>query len=236
MGADVEYYEYLSQDRITSMFNQIPRRRWLASPPDYSVGVQIPPVLSVRVSAGKSNGKEPEIETQLKAVLAYLHKHEPAHIGTIDEPKKFIAGTLPVFSYLLPQGFRTPLDAEPELVYYGASTPSTILGLSGPFQNLIPSGRPASQGSMHPASSAIPYLASLLAQEFRTQTRFQHYQSDESIALSFVNYAERYNRRGRPLRNCAFFATVRLDSAKVGGIQRKKRLILATPLYVACED
>lgn len=169
-------------------------------------------------------------------MLAHLYKRHPTHIGTIDEPKKYISGTLPFFSYLLPQGFGTPSEAEPELVYYGTSTPQTILALVGPFQNLDSAGRSASQGSIRPVSSAMPYLARVLAKEFRAQTRFQHYRSDEGIALTFVSYAERYNRRGRPLRNCSFFATVKLDSARMGGTQQKKRVILATPLYVACAE
>lgn len=61
--------------------------------------------------------------------------------------------------------------------------------------------------------------------------------SQEGEALGCVWYMETYNRQGVQMRTFSFLAALKLDSEKrAGWIMEGKRIILATPLYMALAE
>lgn len=232
------YYEYLAQERIRNLYQQLGHRRWMLGLGDFGIEVQAFPIPSLRFSAGKSRpaGVDVDVVTQLQALMKRMQERHPNDIGTVDEPKRFIAGNLPMFTYSLPRGFGTRPDATPEYIYYGASTQNTLLGLAGPYRNLSLTDQASTDTGGQHISSAIPCLVNVLAKEYHRETRYKQYGYSASTALSFVQYAEEYNRPDCPVNNRAFLATVKLDSATMGNTRMGRRVILATPLYVALAD
>jgi hypothetical protein len=231
MGKEVEYYAYLSEHTIERLYAQI-GGRW--SFPALGLGIGLAPPF-VKFTATKGEGKREDLGVKVKAVVAHLQRHEPHNIGTIDEPKRYISGTLQMFSYFLPQGFGGDIR-RPELIYFGGSTQQTILGLAGAASYVFTS----TGGEMtHEVSSALPHLTRVIAQNLRVKTMYGRALYDEHQALDAMKYMEVHNRRRHYLENHSFFAVVKLDSYKLsdritypGG----KRVVLAWPLYVARAD
>lgn len=124
MAKRIEHYEYLAQDRIRNLYQQIHSGRWHDFPIEVSPSV---PFIG-QITVSKPSGKEPSLPQQLQAVVKHLQKHQPGDIGTVDMPKRYILGTLPVFSHFLPQEPKVNVAAIPEFIYYGGSTETTILG------------------------------------------------------------------------------------------------------------
>ena len=133
MGKHIIHYQYLAQDRIRVLYEQIHqgKLRGLAG----QISLNLPEV--GQLTLGTPTRKESSLTDQLHAVLAHLEKHEPEKIGTVDSPRLYIKGTLLMFSYLLPTQFLLKRRVKPEFIYYGCSTDSTILGLAGPVHNGI---------------------------------------------------------------------------------------------------
>ncbi len=235
MPKPIVHYEYLAESRIRILYQQI-HKGWFRRMP---FQVSLSPLQLGQVTLGKPAGNEPPLTEQLDAVVAHLKKHQPIDIGTIDEPKKYIAGTLPMFTHTLPQGFGVQPSDEPEFIYFGGSTDTTILGLAGPVGN-VPGQIPAGD-SMNNVSSAVPNLVQVLAKQYRIQTRLiktghVRGKNHDGLALTCLWYMENYNREGMQLRNYSFLATVRLDSQRIFGTMHGKRIILASPVYVALAD
>jgi transcriptional regulator with XRE-family HTH domain len=216
----VEYLCYLSQHTITTLYEQIPdswflARQWEERPP-------------ARVRQADPT-KHITLMLQLKVVLAYLEAHAPDDIGTVDDPRKYISGTLPMFSFFLPQG--NGLTEKPELIYYGGSTQKTILGLGGAPAYVF---HPTDGKMMREVSSALPYLVSVLAKEARVHSIYSDPSyNDEQLAISAIESMERYDRPIRQLTHMKFFAKLKLDSAKMARVKDEPRILLASPLYVA---
>src|SRR6266851_4025084 len=126
MSKRLEYYAYLSEQTIQRLFEQIPQN--FLSSIALELGLDLH-ILTVRVTKDKGE-QERALSARVKAVVAYLEKHEPEYIGTLDNPKMYIKGTLPMFSYFLPQAFGVKESDKPELIYYGGSKNTTILGLA----------------------------------------------------------------------------------------------------------
>lgn len=227
MPKPIMHYEYLAADRIRNLYQQIHKGWFRRVPLQLSLSL----LQLGQIVLGKPAENEPSLPEQLEAVLAYLEKHQPEKIGAIDEPRMYIKGVLPMFTHAIPQGFGVEPTDTPEFIYYGGSTESMILGLAGPIANLV--GEPPAGDSMRPLSSALPNLVKVLAKHYRVQTRFAGDRYDEKLALACIEYMEIYNRTGIQLRNYSFLATVKLDTQKIPRRHQTKRIILASPIYMA---
>lgn len=230
MPKRIVHYEYLAGDRIRSLYQQIHRGRLSNIP------IQVSPTVPLigQVSIGTPTNKEPDLTRQLEAVLKHLEKHQPGSIGTVDEPRTYIAGTLRMFSFFLPLRYIQRRRPSPEFIYYGCSTNSTILGLAGPVHNLVGKSQASADTDKEP-SSALPYLVGVLAKEYDTQTRYG-IPDDEELALDGVEAMEENNGKGKQRRAFRFLATVKLDSQNFIGRDDDKRIILASPIYMALAD
>jgi hypothetical protein len=230
MKKQIEYYDYISTSRVREMFQRIPRT--IAKELSGEIGFSLPFSLLGKVSFGKS---EVPVLQQLLAVCSYLEKHQSGQIGTVDQPKSYIAGAMPLFYRFLPQGFGVKEDEKPELAYFGGSTPTTILALGGPYTNIFREGE---SGRLSTVSSSLPHLVCVLAKEYHmisSHPRFRQ-KYDESQALDCISYMDRYEKGRSQLRKYSFLAKVKLDSEKVPIYNPPKRILLASPIFVAAED
>ena len=223
----IEYFCYLSEHTITMLYEQIPEHVLQDISVELGIDVKL---LAMKVAKGPNGQKK--LVARLKAVLNYLEKHDANNIGTVDNPKKYFRGTLPMFSHFIPQGFGVK---KPELIYYGGSTQTSIIGLGGAATYVL--NKTGTEGTMREVSSALPYLTSLLAKESKIETIFAGDDwNDDVLSLDAIEYMERYNRKGKQIDKLKFFAKLKLDSEKIEGYDTKKRIILGSPLYVAYSD
>jgi hypothetical protein len=81
LAKPIQHYEYLAQERIGNLYQQIYKNRLLGIPIQLSFKV---PFFGFTI--GKPAEKELPLPEQLQAVVAYLHKHQPDDIGTVDMP------------------------------------------------------------------------------------------------------------------------------------------------------
>src|SRR5260221_1281629 len=101
----------------------------------------------------------------------------------------YIKGTLPMFSYFLPQGFGVKESDQPELIYFGGSTNATILGLAGAASYVYM----GTDGSMKQVSSSLPYLVNVIAKEYKiipAHPRFRPFRNSLTQALAAIEYME----------------------------------------------
>lgn len=231
MSKGLEYYAYLSEQTIQRLFEQIPNKMLPTIAAELGIDLHF---LTIKVTKDRGDQKK-ALTTQLRAVEAYLEKHQSEHIGTIDNPKRYIKGTLPMFSYFLPQGFGVKESDKPELIYFGGSTNTTILGLAGSASYVFGD----TNGRMDQVSSSLPYLVSMIAREYHiipANPRFRHNRDNIPQTLDTMEYMEEYNRQDQQLQNFSFLAKLKLDSQKVIGWEGDQRILLASPLYVAYAD
>lgn len=231
MGKRIMHYEYLAKDSIRMLYEQLPTGVLRSLGGQNSLNL---PVVG-QLALSTPGRREPAIIDQVRAVEAHLAKHEPEKIGTIDDPRMYIKGTMPMYSCFLPTEFLLKRRIKPEFIYYGGSTGSTILGLAGPVHNLRTKTQ-ASRDSEHEVSSAQPYLVRVLADEFHVRSRFKAVDYDDGEALACIEYMEEYNRKGKQLHNLSFLATVKLNSDRIDGLDVDQRIILASPIYMAYAD
>lgn len=229
MPKRIVHYEYLAQDRIWSLYEQIPRNRLPGLSVELGLNLQVLQVKS------KPEPKELPLSAQAQAVLAHLEKHQPHDIGTVDEPRMYIKGTLPLFSYFLPMHYLLRRSPRPQFIYYGGATESTILGLAGPLRNLVGKSQ-ASADSEEEPSSALPYLVRVLQEQYSSHRKYKSVEYDEGQALDCIEHMEKYNRSGQQLRTVSFLATVKLDSRNIDGRYEDKRALLASPVFLALAD
>jgi hypothetical protein len=233
MSKGLEYYAYLSEQTIQRLFEQIPKKLLPTIAAELGIDLYF---LTIKVTKDKGE-QEKALTTQLQAVVAYLEKHQSEQVGTIDNPKMYIKGTLPMFSYFLPQGFGVKESDQPELIYFGGSTNATILGLAGAASYVYVD----TNGRMKQVSSSLPFLVNVIAKEYKiipANSRFRPFRDSTTQALAAMEYMEEYNRQGNQLQNYSFFAKLKLDSQKVSEWRGRGgyRMLLASPLYVAYAD
>jgi hypothetical protein len=141
-----------------------------------------------------------------------------------------------MFSYFMPQGFGVGDDETPELIYFGASTKDTILGLAGSASYVFT----RTDGRMTPLSSAIPFLAHVIARKSGVRLSHPFFNNPDNndviTALSAMEYMEEYNRKEDQLQSYSFFAKVKLNKVYSFPGEESKRFVIASPLYVAHAD
>jgi hypothetical protein len=202
LSDNLEYYAYLSEKTIKRLFEEIPNKALPAIALELGMDLKF---LTAKLTLSP-NDNQRTLTARLKAVLKYLEKHEPQNIGTIDNPAKYIKGTEFMFSYFMPQGFGVGWEEPPELIYFGASTKETILGLAGSASYVFTQ----TDGVMSPLSSALPYLAYVIARKSGVKLSHPAFNNPDNndviTALSAMEYMEEYNRKEDHMQTYSFFA------------------------------
>lgn len=197
-----KYYVYLSDTKIKMLYPQFAR----------------------------GDGGQVDSTTKLQIVLRELERAE--RIGTVDEPKEYFAGTMPM--RWGPYGFY--LEESP-LVYFGGETEQTIVGLGGSANHVI-----GDSGSAYPHSHSVtPNLIARLTKELGESISMGDLTGSATaprdVSLRAVHLAT--TQMHGPSQELEFVAK-RLMYGPSPYPSRDKngdmKVLLGTPLYVAMSE
>lgn len=199
-----KYYVYLSDTKIKMLYAQL----------------------------GRGDDGQADATSKLQRVLGELQR--AGRIGTVDEPKEYFGGTIPMRWGPYVDSF---IPAESPLVYFGGGTEQTIVGLGGSAKHVI-----GDNGSASPHShSAMPYLIARLTKELGESISVGDMvgsatgPKDMSIVAVYLATTQ---MRG-PSQELEFVAK-RLAYGPSPYPQRDKndgmKVLLGTPLYVAMSE
>jgi hypothetical protein len=164
---------------------------------------------------------------KLEAVLADLAK--VGQIGTVDEPKQYFAGAMPMRWGPCSFPHFPDLGLSP-LVYFGATTERTVLGLGGSAAHVIGEVGPTKAG-LH---SLLPYFILQLRRELGESLPVDIPSEFGDRSLAAVYVATKYGKG--PLQELEFVAK-RLAYGPLGGAwadpEEGRNILVGTPLYVA---
>ena len=131
-GAKPRFYLYLSDAKVDMLFGQIPQKFLERIEAELSLDLK---VIGVKLS------ERPTEETRYsKLRVAERYIRSDLKVGTIDEPKEYFEGALPMRWGLL-QGAGS-------IAYFTAQTDETIVGLGGSATHLIGGSDEARQGTI----------------------------------------------------------------------------------------
>lgn len=228
MSKNLMYPAYLSERAIQSYLKQIPKNDLKSLAVELGVHFNI---FSLKSSLSPAD-KNQALLTQGLAVAAYLERHHPEQIGTLDHPKKYVKGSLKMFSHFLHRRME-----KSAFIYFGGSTAQTIVGLSGEASSIITVAQSEIENKNGSRlSSTLPFLIEVLGSDLEVNaTRF--YLDDPAINLALAFYSMRaLNDNGHPAANYTFFARVKLDSEHVKpDLRPSKHTLLASPLFIVNE-
>lgn len=199
-----KYYLYISDSKVNMLYAQLG-----------------PATDAQRDSVGK-----------LDPVLKDLAR--AGRIGTVDEPKDYFAGAMPMRWGPFAFGHIPQLTPSP-LVYFGGATEKTVVGLGGSAKHIIGEVGSAKSG-LH---SVLPYFMFQLAQELGDSLPMPVI-ADFDRCLFAVWYA---TMRGRgPMQNLEFVAkrlaygAAHAQAWEPSSTVVTDTVLIGTPLYVAMSD
>lgn len=223
MDHPLKNYVYISDTKLINLCSQIPKGILETIAGELNINVKF-----VLLEAGVTMKRDLPRETRytrLQVVVNYLEKHQPSDIGTIDAPKIYFKGVLPMHWRLIPP----PPSDQTKLVYWGGSTERTILGLGGSSQHVI--GR-TGDATIGEPSSALPYLVAFLAEHLQLEAHSAD--ADPEDAEYGLGAVKATNGRMRgSMSRFEFLAEFLLDDSDRDSIPGRKRIMLGTPIYVA---
>jgi hypothetical protein len=163
--------------------------------------------------------------SRLQVVVNYLEKHQSSDIGTIDAPKAYFKGILPMHWRLIPP----PPRDQPKLVYWGGSTEHTLFGLGGSPRHMIGQAGDATMGE---PSSALPYLVAFLAEHLQVAAPPADAEPVDPLDCFDAVRATNAQMKGSMPR-FEFLAEFLLDDAEHKRIRGHQRVMIGSPIYVA---
>ena len=181
---------------------------------------------------GGADGGQADSTGKLQSVLRELRR--AGRIGTVDEPKEYFGGTMPM-RWGPYADLSMPEDSP--LVYFGGATGQTIVGLGGSAKHVM-----GDSGSASPHShSAMPYLIARLTKELGESisaadlTGSSTGPRDMSLVATYLATTQMHG----PSQELEFVAK-RLAYGPSPYPQRDKndgmKVLLGTPLYVAMSE
>ncbi len=225
-SADLKYYLYISNSKLEMMYQQVASSGKDKKSVEW--GVDLKAVKFMRKSKAED---EPDTDDKLKIVLRELDDAEL--VGTIEEPKEYVKGTLPMKWGLL-RDWGRPTE-EPPLVYFGGRTEATVFGFGGSSRHVIGNVGASATGSR----SVTPYLVAHLLdglgmslQGWRADGR--HNDDDDHDTYSAIALATDHLKG--PEQNLEFYAKTLLRGEFSDPYCRGEgmtRVLLGSPLYVA---
>ena len=117
----MKYYVYISDDKVDMLYSQIPKK--MLDKIAVELGINLG-IFSL-TAKGKGNQEETCYE-KLMVVVNYIENN--MDVGTIDQPKTYFKGSLPMRWEPL---WRDGHEEGKNLIYFGAETAETIVGLGG---------------------------------------------------------------------------------------------------------
>jgi hypothetical protein len=225
----VKYYIYISDAKLDMLAEQVPLPFRMRIAAELKIDIKI---FSLSLGHERSN------ETRL-AKLRLVENHIDADglAGTVDEPKAYFRGALPMAwgpyggSYAISPGGRSPV------VFFGGWTEKTQVGLGGSTHHLVGGSGGGNADSM----SLTPYLLGALVPEVGTEARPRGREgverSDPGTILAAVSQAINSASREFPRSDLEFLARRLLYGLDAPGYgPGGHTVLLGTPIYVAVAD
>lgn len=221
----MRYYLYISDVKVEMLLAQID--------PDFDRKATTEASASVKLFSIRRNveARVPDRTARLERVLRYLE--ETGQVGSVDEPRAFFKGVLPM------QWGPLRSESGGSLVYFGGRTERTVLGLGGAGHHVL-GGSPSQVQEFAPSSTpgVVAGLAAAFAAEGTANPDGpQSTQGAEQPALAWVYTAGRLLRG--PRQSVDFVARRLLSGPSPypeldgrPGVQ----VLLGSPLYVALTD
>jgi len=216
----LKHYVYISDTKVDMLYAQIPRSTVERIAGDLSIDLK---VFSLAVSKKGRDDSQESRYAKLETVVKYLEKLFAPVIGSVDEPKVYIKGILPMHYSLIPPVFQ---QRKPRVAYFGGSTEHTILGLGGSPKHII--GRISSENIGEP-SSDLPSLTAYLTEELGLAPRNEYHEPEWGLAA--VEVMERH-MKGQKTK-FEFLAKFLLDDSDLEKTRHTKHIVIGTPLYIA---
>src|SRR5712692_3005987 len=120
----MKYYIYISDAKLAMLYAQLPRSFLHKIASELSINLKL--VVTEIGATIKGNQNEITRYTKLQTIVKYIEKH--FDVGTIDEPKTYFKGTLPMqWGRILRSG----------VVYFGGTTPRATIALGGSRQHVL---------------------------------------------------------------------------------------------------
>lgn len=209
----MKYYIYVSDSKVDMLLAQIPHDAQQKLAIEFKVDLKL-----FSASRRSEQADESNRFTRLEAVVSFIREY--GNLGTIDQPNHFIDDSLE-----MQWG---PISSSTEKVtpvYFGGVTEQTIFGMGGSMKHLI-----GQSGSSHPDSESLtPVLINCLQQEITASDKDDHPRgSPENWALRAVELAT--TQMKGPTEPLEFLAKRLLYGR---GVSKKRKVLLASPLYVA---
>ncbi|MBM2614891.1 hypothetical protein JIG36_04880 [Actinoplanes sp. LDG1-06] len=199
------YFVYISDAKVEMLLQQIDPQALRKRNTEFGV--------ELKVLTAKRGGEAiagAERTARLERVVRYLTDF--GDLGTVEQPGQFFWGMLP-----LRWGPTVGADGFP-MVYFGARTGKTVLGLGGSRAHVFGTPPGADQQVLPIARSMLPSLLEGI-------TRVEGAQAPESVTAATDAL------RG-PAQNMEFIAKRLMDEPGPEG----ERVLLGSPLYVALVD
>lgn len=221
----MKYYVYISDAKIDMLLPQIPHEVKQRLATEFKFDLKL-----LSVARRSETESEDNRITRLEAVVAFIREY--GNIGPVDQPDHYVEGTMEM--RWGPYGDK--VGEQSPLVYFGGVTDQTIVGLGGSMKHVIGGG-----GTTHAHSySATPFLLARIERELSLEERVK-LSSDDAPAdesggqvdaggwsLPAVEMASTEMEGPKQLFE---FVAKRLLYGR--GYSKKKKVLLATPLYVA---
>ncbi|MGE5113062.1 MAG: DUF7019 family protein [Acidobacteriaceae bacterium] len=222
--SDIKYFVYISTAKIEMLLPQVDEQLKTKTASEWKLDLKF-------LSYTRRVEHEPSqtAEAKLAAIVAYLDSKEC--IGTVDEPKEYFRGRMPMRWGIYEDHGRP--EEEPPLVYFGGFSGKTILGLGGSTRHVI-----GMKGASSTTSRSVtPYLVAHLLSEMgvsregwsafgpRNDTK---YHALEAVAVATAMLRE-------PTVELEFVAKSLLRGKNYysGWDDSAETVLLGTPLYVA---
>jgi hypothetical protein len=220
---DVKYYLYVSSGKIEMLYPQVADDEKKKKANEWKIDLKY-------LSYSRKTEREPHDtqEARLEAIVETLDTQ--GKIGTIEEPKDYFRGRFKMRWGIYADSGRP--NEEPPLVYFGGTTAETIFGLGGSSRNVIGFRGAGNTGSR----SVTPYLVAHLLRGLDISNKgwdiSGSHDTSEQHTLEAIAAANEY-LTGPDLQMEFVAKTLLVGRKYLSTSERKMKIILGTPLYVA---
>lgn len=217
----MKYYIYISDSKVDMLLAQIPHEQKKKIATEFKVDLKL-------LSASRRAEAEDESNrfTRVEAVATFIREY--GNVGSVDAPDEYVEGDMLMRwgPYLNTSAFSR--DDSP-LVYFGASTDRTIIGLGGSAKHVIGNTGPSSTHSHSITPMLIGYLKANL-EPGGGEDLPGRMDTEPLWAVSLAT-----EQMKGPEQRLEFLAK-RLLYGRPPGSNSGQKILLATPLYVAMAD
>lgn len=223
-AAELKYYLYVSKAKLDMLYDQIAFSGKEKKSVEWVLDLK-----PFKASRKSEREDEPDRDDKLKAVIEALEQSQI--VGTVDEPKEYVKGTLPMRWGIYRDAGR-PTE-EPPLVYFGGRTEQTIFGFGGSSRHVEGNAGCAATGSRSVTPFLVTHLLDGMPSEGWNAYPIRGNDDDQSTYEAIVLATDNIRP---PDQNLEFISkTLLLGKHLDSGKGRKKTMcvLLGSPLYVA---